>query len=203
MITGEANISKAPSFITPAPPVSSDKLDRVREAVKQLRNLDLEVNDAEEHLKSLKKSATTLRQTTLPDLFDEAGVTSLGLEKDGNHPPCIASVQPHYHASIPADWPEDQRNEAFTILEELGGAEIIRVNIVVDFGKGEHAQAQELKKLLDKVGYDYSEKLGVPWTTLTAFLREYVEREKKVPADLEKLGATVGRQVKVKPVKEK
>ena len=56
---------------------------------------------------------------------------------------------------------------------------------------------------MKKEKIEYSNKFGVPWNTLTAFVKEQIE-EKKVTPPLELLGATVGRVVQVvKQKKEK
>jgi hypothetical protein len=51
-----------------------------------------------------------------------------------------------------------------------------------------------------KLEVSYSSKLSVPWNTLTAFVKEQVEKGAVLPLDI--LGATVGRVVKLKARKD-
>jgi hypothetical protein len=56
--------------------------------------------------------------------------------------------------------------------------------------------------VLEKAGFEFENKRAMPWNTLTSFVKEQVEVKQKTP-NLEVIGATVGKIVKLKPRKEK
>ena len=60
----------------------------------------------------------------------------------------------------------------------------------------------KLEAYLEGSGYRYEKKLGVPWNTLTATVKELVEVHKVIPP-LELMNGKIGRVVDFKPVKEK
>jgi hypothetical protein len=66
---------------------SGDKLDRVRSEIFRLRDLEFQRDALAERVKVLSAEAQQIKDKTLVDLFDEAGVNSLGIDADGNMPP--------------------------------------------------------------------------------------------------------------------
>jgi hypothetical protein len=88
----------------------------------------------------------------------------------------------------------------------------VKRTYTIVFGKGEEKRATAFEAALKKLKVDYGSAFGVPWNSLTAFVREQTERfdrlpppeqtnDKRLPLDL--LGATVGRVVTIKARKEK
>lgn len=187
----------------PAPP--PDKLDRLRAHVREVRDLNKEIADAEAALAERKGRLNVLVHETLPGLYREAQVTVVGLEPEGNHPGYEGKIKPYYKANISADWPEDRRAAAFAWIESPKGGDtpdIIKTIITIELGKADRKTALKVTKGLDKAKIPYKEGLGVPWNTLTAFVKECIETRRIMPP-LETLGATVGQIVEVKPIKEK
>lgn len=180
---------------------SSDKLEQVRQIVRDYRDLSIQVQDTEEALKRLKAEQLQLQQKTLPDLFMEVGVDNLGLPAEGNLPAYDAELKPYYHANISSDWPPEQQRAAYAYLDELGEGDLIRSTFTVFVGKDDRETALKVQEALEKLGVDYETKLAVPWNTLTAWLKEQVEKHKTTPR-LDLLGATVGNVVKLKQRKE-
>ena len=99
-----------------------------------------------------------------------------------------------------ADAPE--AGEAFAWLSEHGHGDIIRRTYTVSFGKGEEQLALDFEKVLNESETPYSASYGVPWNSLTAWLKEQIEKFKIVPP-LHLFGATVGKVVDIKARKEK
>lgn len=188
----------------------TDKLDKVRDAVRRARDLQAEIKDMEELLKERKKRLLQVTQRDLVDVFDEANVTDIGIPKEGNQPGFRAVLRPFYHANIAADWPDDRRGAAFAWLDENGHGDIIKDTIIVEFPRGSRARQKLLVDWLEKNKMSYSQTLAVPWNTLTSLIKTLTEKmrlaqadgEEVTPLPLETLGATVGRVVEVKPVKE-
>ena len=192
----------APAWIAPAeatPP--PDRLAALRAGAERLREQEQTVTSAEQVLADAKAEYNRLRHDELPDLMDMAGVDRVGLPAHGNLPACDAVCGPYYHANIAADWPAERRGAAFDWLEKEGHGDLVRVTVSVAFGKAEMEAAQTLAESLRQVGYAPAIAMAVPWTTLTAFVREQIERHQVTPP-LDLLGATVGRVVKIKARKE-
>lgn len=186
---------------TPTPP--SDRLAQLRDAVRRVHAMEREAEDLEERTKAAKRALTAALQQELPDLFDEIGVRSVGLDAEGNEAAYTAEVVPYFHASIAADWPDDRRAEAFRVLREAGGEPLIRVQITAELDPGDAEKAALVRAFLVEEQVPHSEKLGVPWAALTAWVRERVRSGEGLAEPWETIGATVGRTVKIKEVKVK
>ena len=176
---------------------SEDKLEKVRTFLREARDIDRQIMDLEDALKVKNARKLELIQKELPDLYDEAGIDNLGLPAEGNLPAYDCKLGPYYKASISADWPEEDRAKAFAYLEKQGASDLIKSTYVVLLPRGKRAIAIKVEAALKKLGVEFSEKLDVPWNTLTAWLKEQVEKHKTTP-ELDLLGATVGRVVKLK-----
>jgi hypothetical protein len=187
----------------------------VREAVTRDRDLQLQIKSLTEQLSRCGTELTALEREELPDLFTEAHMTSFSLEASGNLPAFTAKLSPYFKAVIAADWAPERRAEAFDWIaardpkseDGVGPAggnnpDIIKTVITIELGRGERDLAERVEAGLRKQKIPFSTKLDVPWNTLTAFVRELVEVRKVMPP-LDKLGAQVGRIVRVKPEKDK
>lgn len=177
--------------------VPEDKLDKLRAAVREVRDLRRDEQDLTERLAQVKAQINEREGKTLPDLFTEAKVDHIGLEAEGNLPAYDAEMKPYYHANISAEWPMEQQQKGFDWLDENKFGDLIKSMYVVMVPRGARAKALEVEEALEKLGVEYEVKLGVPWNTLTAWLKERVEKFKSTPP-LDLLGATVGKVVKLK-----
>lgn len=182
-----------------ATPPSQDRLERCRAVVRQVRDMELRAQDLAEQLRALGRELNEARHKTLPELMNEAGVDRVGVPAQGNQPAFDAVLSPYYKANIAADWPEERRLQGFNALIEAGHSDVIRSEFVVAFGPGEEESAAALRSLLDTAGVSYGVRLAVPWTTLTALVREMHESDRPfTEAQLMAIGATVGQVVKIK-----
>ena len=185
-----------------SPRANADKLNTVRDCARKMRDTQLEIADLEEKLSQANKRLQHLRFTELPDLFAEAGVTSVGLEAEGNMPAYEVQVRPYYYANIRADWPEEKREEAFQLLSDLGHESVIATEVAVRFDRGDYKKAMDLiGKLSGDLGLHPSLRQSVPWNTLTALLKSEFEAGRGGAIPLDKLGATVGREARLKKEK--
>lgn len=183
---------------------TEDSLERVRKVLRDARDKDREIADLEGRLKTVRAEVLELKQKTLPDIYDEVGIDNLGLPAEGNLPAYDCKLEPYYHANISAEWEEDRRQAAFTYLDEYGDGtgEMIKSTYTVLLPRGNRKKALAVEKALQKLKVEVVSKLEVPWNTLTAWVKEQVEKHNTTP-DLNVLGATVGRVVKLKERKEK
>lgn len=171
----------------------NDALIEVRNMARAMRDLSLEIKDLQEHIDQKQKQLTQLSMKDLPDLFDQHHIRSLGLEAEGNLPAYDIVASPYYKAVLPKE-----EDEGLRWLEKNGHGDMIKRQYTVNLQMDSQKAATALRKFLEKHDLAFEEKETVPWTTLTAFVKEQIEKRHKTPP-LEILGAVVGRIVKMKP----
>lgn len=154
--------------------------------VRQLRTVEDQVADAEQHLKALKAEKHKLSTEQIPALMDEMGLDRLDV--DG----LSVTRKLLVHASIPVA----RREEAFDWLRSEGLDDIIKNDVVLTFGKGEDNVAGDLVARLEGEGFSPSTKTSVHPSTLKAFVRERVENAK--PIDLDLFGAFISNTAVIK-----
>lgn len=176
---------------------SKASLPKITAKARELRDTELKLKELEEQLKDLNSRKQTLMRETLPNLLQEAGLTSLTIEKEGNYPAFELKLSPYYSANIAAGWPEDKRQKGFKTLVDEGASDLIKVNVSVEFDKGDHKKAQKIVKELAKQGLNVAMKENVHFQSLTAWLKDQVENHSHMPP-LEDIGGTVGQVVKMK-----
>ena len=175
---------------------SDENLMRGQQLADKLAKLDKEISDLEDSVKQKKEERLELMRRTIPDFFDRVLKTDRIGVPDAN---VDIVVVPYYHANIAADWEENRRNKAFDYLEKNGHGDLISGTMEIKFRRGELNVIRELMTYIrdSKFGNSYTPtvNMGVPWNTLTAFVKEQVENSKSL--DLDVLGATVARQAKI------
>jgi hypothetical protein len=176
---------------------SLDKLENIRNHVRRRRALGVEIADLEERLADMTRERHELDTKVLPDLFVDAGVDRVGIPAEGNQPACDAKLRDHYKASIPLSWDAQRREEAFATLSKLGLDYLVRHTVELERLEQEHYE-RLLASLADS-GVSFSAHDGVHWRSLTSALQALCE-DGRTPtaADLEKIGAFVGRIVTLK-----
>ena len=153
----------------------ADTAKSLSDKVIELKNLEDEIQNAEESISKLKKQAKTLSQFEIPKMMEEMHITKLKL-KDGES----VEIKKIYGASIP---PQHQE-AAFTWLRENGLGDIIKNDITVTFGRGEDNKASVYADLAQGQGYEPVQKIGVHPQTLKAVVRERLEAGREMPSDL-------------------
>lgn len=176
-----------------------DKLDRVRRELASLRDLEIEQTSLGERLKKIGADIKLAKEKTLVDLFDEAGISGLKLDAEGNLPAYEVELGDYYHANIPAE----QADAAYDYLRSKKSEDLIKTAFTIEFGLGEARQTERFQRSLDKAGIEYSVKQGVPWNTLTAWFKAEHKKKPLSAKAMGLLGATVGRVVKVVKQREK
>lgn len=169
---------------------------RLQKAAQHMVELQTRKDELEEDLKKVNVELWDIQTKSLPDLFSEIGTDIIGVPSAN----VDVVVKPYVMANIKADWEEEKREAGFAEVERVGGGDIIRNEVVVVFPRGHY---DELLEWIEKVRGlnlefdppDMNVTKTVPWNTLTAFVKEQVE--KGTALDLEKLGATVGQIAKI------
>ena len=175
-------------------------LAKIKASLSLARDLENSIEEAELKLAEERAQLNVLQHKVLPDQFNAAGITSLTLEAEGNHPAIKCDIRPYFKASIPAKWSEEKRLAALAELDRFDAGDLAKRTIAVQFARSEADDAAKLAKALERMGLTYSMTFDVHHATLTSWLKETVS-EGQMP-DLEKIGGQVGQVVSLKRVDE-
>jgi len=182
-----------------------DKIDAMKavvdpkqltDKVEQLKNLEDEIQNAEQSISKLKEQAKAISEFEIPQMMKEMNITKLKLT-DGES----VEVRNFYSASLSQGKKESdsdyaaRKQQAFTWLRNNGLGDIIKNDITVTFGKGEDNKAATYAVLARGQGYEPVQKEGVHTQTLKALVGERVESGLDVPSDLFK--TYVGNRTKI------
>lgn len=187
---------------------SDEGLARLRKAAEELVAAEADARRLERELKDKNKEVLELRHERVPSIMDEIGQDRIGLPNAGEYGADLV-LEPYYKANIAADWEPEKKQAAFDHLEELGAADLLRSQLTVSAGAGD---MEKMRRVRDRIRQILAEEdveggvvelsLGVPWNTLTSFVREWSERghaEDEPVLQPDRIGATIGRVAKVKP----
>ena len=163
-----------------------DQTKSLSDKVIELRNLEDQISNAEQHAKNLKEKAKQLSNFDIPKMMEEMNIKKLKL-KDG----ASIEVTSFYSARITPD----KQEGAFNWLRENGLGDIIKNDVTVTFGRGEDNKAVAYATLARGQGYEPVQKIGVHAQTLKAVVRERTESGQDMPADL--FNTFVGNQTKI------
>lgn len=181
-------------------PPPRDRLEKLRKKISDLRDLELEKKSFEEKASETGKKIYEIKTKDLVDLFDQAKVDNVGIPEEGNLPAYNMEVGWIYKANLgsPDDPKVDDFNKAIQYLRKHE-PDMIKTTYTIEFGLREEERRKAFEALLKKNKIDYSSSFGVPWNTLTAWVREQIEVHKK-SLPLKLLGATVERTARlIKP----
>jgi hypothetical protein len=166
--------------------VDSGTGKQLSDLVRALRNVEQQIEDAENHLKALKQEKHKLSVENIPALMDEMGVERLDV--DG----LTVERKMMVHASIP----QDRKDEAFAWLRENNLDDIIKNDVTCSFGKGQDNLAGDVVGILSDRGFEPKTKTHVHPSTLKAFVKERVTDGK--PIDLDMFGAFIANAAQIR-----
>jgi hypothetical protein len=167
-------------------------LSPITDRAKELRDAYLEKNDLEQKLKQANEKIQRIERNELPEMFTQAGISSISVEASGNHPAFVAERSTVYTAKIP----DEKRIAAFQWMEQNGHGDLVKSIININFGMQEHEERLRVMKLLKDAGVQYYTNESVHHMTLKAFVKGEVLKGNPIPMDL--LGAYVFDEVKIK-----
>ena len=153
----------------------ADTAKTLSDKVIKLKDLEDEIENAEQSLSKLKENARYISQIEVPQMMEEMHITKLKL-KDGES----VEIKKVYSGSI---LPENQEG-AFTWLRDHDLGDIIKRDVTVTFGQGEDNKASVYADLAQGQGYEPVQKIGVHPQTLKAIVRERLEAGREMPSDL-------------------
>jgi hypothetical protein len=167
-------------------------LNVIRNRARELRDKYLKKIDLEQQLELVKHGIRKIEQDELPEMFTQAGISSITVEATGNHPAFIAERKTVYNASIP----DDKRQDAFQWLEQNGHGDLVKSVINIFFGMQEHEARLRVMKILSDAGVQFYTNESVHHMTLKAFVKREIQDGHMIPMDL--LGVFVVDEVKIK-----
>lgn len=184
------------------PPEQQTK--RLARAAQELATLNRDIETMEASLKTLKEQRHEIRTKTMPDLMNEVGVDIIGVPEMG----VDVVLKDQCHASIKKDWDDDRKLRAFEHLREIGGEDLIKVQLSVFGDRGSDDKMRMLYERVRQIMAELELSAGVhmepsvAWNSLTAFVKS-VMKDGETVVDLETIGATYGSVVDVVKKKEK
>jgi hypothetical protein len=146
-----------------------------------------QIKKAEEEISKLKEAEVHLSDNIIPNLMREAGISKMELN-DGS----VVNVKPYYQAHIN----ESFKERAHNWLRENGHGDLIKNNVILEFGKGQDEMAQSVIHDAQEKGYNVKQKQAVHASTLKAFVKEQIQDGKQVPNDM--FGVYVANRVTIK-----
>jgi len=159
---------------------------QLSDLVRKLRDIEKQIEDAEQHLKAVKLEKHKLSTENIPALMDEMGMDRVDV--DG----LTVTRKMIVHASIPSE----RKEEAFAWLRENGLDDIIKNDVTCSFGKGEDNLAGDVVGILHEKGFDPRTKTHVHPSTLKAFVKERVTDGK--PINLDMFGAFIANAAQIR-----
>ena len=155
-----------------APP---DAMTRLSELANLLLQAKLEIHRLDTAMAAQQALAIALEREHIPELMKECGFTEIKLQDDS-----VITLKHEFEFGIT----EVNRPAAHRWLRihELGG--IIKIAVVVPFGRDQGDAALALQTLLQSKGLDATAGETVNYQTLKATLRELREKGTAVPDDL-------------------
>jgi hypothetical protein len=169
-------------------PTSTGDLGSLLVMAKELVAVEREVKDLEALLKQRNGRATELKTQIIPDKMAEVGLSEFKTPEGDR-----LKVEDFVAGSLPKD--PGKRAKAIETLEAMGGAGLIRNELMLTFEKSQHNEALALASELREKGFDVEVSSGVHHGVYCAFVREKLRNGEEVNA--EALGIFVGRKTKV------
>ena len=167
-------------------------LTKIRQRAQALRDAYLKKLDLEDQLKQVSEGIKKIERDELPEMFTNAGVSSITVGADGNHPAFIAERVTVYTAKIP----DEKRQAAFEWFEQQGYGDLVKSVINIIFGMQEHEERLRVMEILAKNNVEYYTNESVHHQTLKAFVKREIQGGRIIPMDL--LGVYVFDEVKIK-----
>lgn len=164
----------------------------------ELIRTDRLIQQTEELLETLRAKRHKIVSKSLPDMFDRCLTDKIGLPEES----ADVVLESIYHAAIKHEWPDEQREAGFAELERVGAGDLVKCVLSVSFGKREMAKCRAVAAYLQAwnafENRPISIRQDVAWNTLTAFVKTEIQDGNKQRIDLEKIGARVGREARIK-----
>ena len=142
--------------------------------VKNLNDVNKEIELHESHLKKLKQEKQRLSTEQLPNLMDEMGVERVDVD----------GVTVEKKQIVAAAIPVARRDEAFAWLRERNLDSIIKNDVICSFEKGQDNLAKSTVAMLKETGFEPKIKTHIHPQTIKGFVRTRLENAQELDLDL-------------------
>jgi hypothetical protein len=157
--------------------------------------LQAEIEQAEEHLKQLKKELAQIEEIDLPRAMMAAGSTEFKMTGGGK-----ITISDVIQGALSKD--DDVREFTLQWFIDNGGQENIKDHFEIDYTKGQNTYAKAFRELLQEHQISFDEFESIHHSTLKAFLHEKLREEKDVPP-FDKMGIRYFKKAIIKQGKKK
>lgn len=172
-------------------------LATLRALCERVLKTEREIAATEADLKLQKEKLRELTERELPEKMVALGVSRYVLT-DGTE----VQLKPFSAVGIKKDEDSEEPLElAFGVLRQVGGADLIKNVVAVEFGRGEDEQARELVSHLKELGHEPTQKRSVNYQTLNAWFREKLRADQLFRLPEEAFTCFVGQVAKLKKPK--
>jgi len=170
--------------------VNDADLSEMGQLCKQLVEMKQDVKKTDLELKA-KKEALQELQNRIANALKDKNLYSFKL-MDGSTVTWKEKIRAHIK-------PENI-DDAYTFIRDQGAGDLIKNEVSFSFGRGQDNQAQYIKEMFRKEGLEPSEKEGIQWNTLDAWVRESLQKaaEKGEPFPEETFGVFRTNDVTIK-----
>ena len=158
-------------------PDQTDVIDpkKLSEEVEKLKTIQTTIKSLEDRIKDLKEDEKHYSFIIIPKLMEDMNLKSLKL-KDGSE----LKITNKFFASAKAD----KKQEAIKWLRDNGLGDIVKNEIIVNFGQNEDNKAMAYATLAGERGYEPSQKESVHHASLSVVMKEWKDKGKEIPSDL-------------------
>lgn len=173
---------------------NEDALEGIVRLAREQYELEREIERATNDLKELKAKHLQVSRELLPDAMEAVGMKDFSLDNG-----YTVGVSDEVSAALPVK-DLTKRGQALNWLADNGGEDIIKHEIKLLYGRGEHEQAAAMASMLDEKEAEYSETETVHAGTLKAWIKAELEDNTDIPRELFQVYEY--REAKIKPPKK-
>jgi|TARA_B100000424_G_C22917120_1_gene487978 hypothetical protein len=168
--------------------LTTEKGAELSDLIRQASDVTKSISNAEEAVKSLKKTRDRYLYELIPARMSEIGMDKV--EVDGNS----VSLTTFVSATMPKD--PLQKDLAIQHLRSIGCGDFIKNKLEVSFGLSQDNEAKALEADLVEAGHDTSSKIWVEPMTLKKLAKERLQAGQEF--DTELFNAHIGTVAKIK-----
>lgn len=165
-------------------------LQDISNAANEKLSIEERIAEHECIISELKKKLLIIEEETIPCAFQELGIKEIKLETGQK-----VKVTLDVYSSLS----NDNKPKAYAWLNNHSYGGLIKVELTVNYSKGEKEKAEEKYKELIKDGLSVDLSENVHHATLASFLRERIREGAEIPLDL--FGARPCFKTKISKVK--
>lgn len=155
--------------------ISNDALTQISLLARHQRACEDAIADLELKLKKATEELRKVQEDLLPNAMAEAGMKAFTLDNGAK-----ITIKDDVAVSIP----KDQKYQAYQWLRDNGFGDVIKHNVVVEFGKEDDDAAIRLMQYCEKQGKHAEDQQSVHSQTLKALVKEQLAKGKEIPLDL-------------------